>query len=453
MALLYQSFAMEHKVLKNLRKPLIALAIALGVGYGAIYGHSALTIAAAFKARMLCIAVFEGGRTEEHVLDQELSDFGYLSHEIDHQKGRVNADFFDLVEHSAQFQPGWGCRLPFGLEDPLPEVAPVPGEIDLELTQSDNADLIEAVDDWFEPDLKTQAVIVADASGLLHEAYTPGVGPGNALIGWSMSKSAVHAMMGRLIQEGRLASVDEPLPQPLWHQQPDDPRAAITWENMLRMTTGLEWNEAYGRPSDVTRMLFASPSADRIPADKALAYPVGTHWEYSSGTSNVLAVAAASLAPEYPQPMRTLLFEPLGMNTAYAGTDAYGSIIGSSFVTASPRDWIKLGRLYLQDGIWQGRRLLPEGWVAHAAKETALDQTGDDIGRHGAHWRRNPELDDNDAYYPGVPTDTLIAQGFDGQFMFIIPSRSLILLRMGAHKPDRETLAKRMAAILRALEN
>lgn len=438
--------------MKTLRRTLIILGITLAGVYGIVYGHSALTIATGFKARLLCIGVFEGGRTPEHVLDQELSDFGYLSEEIDHQRGLVKVSFLGLVTHSAQFQPGWGCRLPFGLEDPLPEVAPVPGETDLELKQSENADLIEAVDAWFEPELKTHAVIVADASGVLHEAYTPGIDPGSALIGWSMSKSMVHAMVGRLILNGRLASVDEPLPQPLWHRQPDDPRAAITWENMLRMTSGLEWSEAYGRPSDVTRMLFVSPIADQIPANKKLDYPVGTHWEYSSGTSNVLAVAATYLVPEYRQPLRTLLFEPLGMHTAYAGTDAYGNIVGSSFVTASARDWIKFGRLYLQDGIWQGQRLLPEGWVAHAAKETALDQSGDDIGRHGAHWRRNPELDDNEAYYPGVPTDTFIAQGFDGQFMFIIPSRGLILLRMGAHKPDRETLAERMAAILLALE-
>ncbi len=438
--------------MKNLRRVLITLGIVLAGGYGVFYGYSALMIAAAFKARMLCIGVFEGGRTPEHVLDQELSDFGYLSVDVDRQKGRVDANFFGLVAHSAQFQPGWGCRLPLGLEKPLPEVASVPGETDLELKRSENADLIEAVEAWFEPELKTHAVIVADASGVLHEAYTPEVGPGTALIGWSMSKSALHAMVGRLMYEGRLASLDEPLPQPLWHQQPDDPRAAITWENMLRMTSGLEWGEHYGTPSDVTRMLFASRSADQIPADKTLSHPVGAHWQYSSGTSNLLAVAAASLVPEYKQPMRTLLFEPLGMHTAYAGTDAYGNLIGSSFVSASARDWIKLGRLYLQDGIWEGQRILPEGWAAHGSKETALDQSGDDIGRHGAHWRLNPELGDDEVYYPGVPTDTFIAQGFDGQFMFIIPSRGLILLRMGAYKPDREVLAERMAAILRALE-
>ncbi|MBF2755062.1 MAG: serine hydrolase [Gammaproteobacteria bacterium AqS3] len=440
--------------MRYLRGVLIGLSIALagGFGLGFAYSYPPLMIAAAFKAQLLCIGVFEGGRTPEHVLSQELSEFGYLSGDVDMQEGRTEASFLGLMGRSAQFQPGWGCRLPFGLEAPLPEVAPVQGDDDLDLMRSDNADLVEAVEAWFEPDLKTHAVLVADASGVLHEAYAQGVAPDSALIGWSMSKSVVHALVGRLVQQGLLSSLDEPLPQPLWHHHPDDPRAAITWEHLLRMGSGLEWDEDYGTLSDATRMLLAARSVEQIPAAKPLVHPVGTHWQYSSGTSNLLSAAAASLVPDDLQPMRTLLFEPLGMQTAYAGTDARGNIVGSSYLAASARDWAKFGRLYLQDGVWQGERLLPEGWAAHAASEAALDQSGEDVGRYGAHWWRNPERGDDGAYYPGLPVDAFSAEGFDGQFLFVIPSRGLVLLRLGARAPERELLAERMAAILDALE-
>jgi hypothetical protein len=179
-----------------------------------------------------------------------------------------------------------------------------------------------------------------------------------------MTKSVTNALVGILVGQGKL-SVDEPAPVPEW-SGPDDPRGAITLDQMLRMSSGLEFGEIYEDPrSDVCLMLFSVRDAAAYAADKPLETGPGGKWYYSSGTTNIISRivrdSVGGTQADYFAFPRRALFDRIGMRSAIIEPDPSGTFVGSSYMYATARDWARFGLLYLQDGVWEGERILPEG--------------------------------------------------------------------------------------------
>jgi CubicO group peptidase (beta-lactamase class C family) len=243
-----------------------------------------------------------------------------------------------------------------------------------------------------------------------------------------MTKGALNALIGMRVKDGKLAVNDRAL-MPEWRGE-GDKRRDISLDDLLRMSSGLAFDESYDDPlADVTVMLFARGDMAKFAADKPLLHPPGTHWSYSSGTSIIIArILRATFANEadYLRFPRERLFAPLGMRSATFAPDASGTFVSSSMLYASARDFARLGLLYLQDGVWQGQRLLPEEWVAYTLTPTK-DEPDQSYGAHV--WLKLPQSDDYGE--PPMPEDAFYFLGHDEQVIAIVPSRDLVIVRLG----------------------
>jgi CubicO group peptidase (beta-lactamase class C family) len=271
---------------------------------------------------------------------------------------------------------------------------------------------------------ESHALLIVQGGRLVVERYGPGRGPEQTFPSWSMAKSITHALAGILVGDGRI-DIQAPADVPEW-RAPGDPRAAITLDLLLRMSSGLAFVEDYvpDHPSDVIQMLWG-PGKDDVAAFAAsmpLQHPPGSFWYYSSGTSNIvsrcLSRALDLKGADFEGFMRARLFAPLGMTSPIPKFDAAGTFIGSSFCFCTARDFARFGLLYLRDGVWEGRRRLPEGWVDYARTPTWQQPTED--GPYGAHWWLGT----------GGP-GAFAAQGYAGQYVVIVPDLDMVLVRHG----------------------
>jgi hypothetical protein len=232
----------------------------------------------------------------------------------------------------------------------------------------------------------------------------------------------------RARSRGRLA-VDAPAPIPEW-QQPGDPRAEITVDQLLRMSTGLRFEESQDSPrSDVMRMLFGVGDISGFVTSRETAFAPGTHWAYSNASSNIIATAIRNVLHDRTRYLafpRRALFDPIGMSSAVLETDAAGTFIGSSYMYATARDWARFGMSYLRDGVWNGTRILLHGWTDYTSRPAPADKAR----RYGAHFWLEipPEYAGAD---PRLPVPALHAAGHEGQFVTIMPSRDLVIVRLG----------------------
>ena len=273
-----------------------------------------------------------------------------------------------------------------------------------------------------------RAIVVVNHGRIVAERYGAGFSATTPLLGWSMTKSVLAGVVGVLVKEGRLA-LDQPAGAAAIGA---DGREAIRIADLLAMSSGLNFNEAYGTVSDVTRMLYLEPDMAGFARGQPLMHPAGEFWSYSSGTANILSRiaqdAAGALGAQYPADK---LFKPLGMTSATMETDESGTLVGSSYMYATARDWARYGQFLLQAGVWQGQELLPRGYVAMMASPVAAS---DGQYGHGLVW-----LWGSDAAVPGknpdaafgIPADTFWMAGHDGQSTAIIPSRELVIVRLG----------------------
>jgi CubicO group peptidase (beta-lactamase class C family) len=283
---------------------------------------------------------------------------------------------------------------------------------------------------------ETYALAIVWRGRLVFERYAAEHGPDTTLISWSVAKSFTHALVGLLARDGKLAPTD-PLAHPAWGA--GDPRAAIALEDFLRMSSGLAWREDYvdAGQSDVIEMLFGRGKDDvaAFAAGSPLAHEPGRVWCYSSGTTNLVswrcgrALGGGDAARAY---LSRELFERLGMTTATARFDATGTWIGSSFVFASARDFARFGLLYLRDGVWEGERVLPPGWVDHARTPTPASN-----GEYGAHW-----------WLPVEGDGMFSANGYRGQYVYVSPAHDVVAVRLGASSAEQQPNVKAWLARL-----
>ena len=278
---------------------------------------------------------------------------------------------------------------------------------------------------------ETHAFLAVQGGKIVAERYWTGFDRASTHHSWSQAKSMTQALTGILVREGKL-DIYAPADVPEWQGQ-DDPRGRITLDQLLRMSSGLKFAEDYvdAGVSDVIEMLFGAGKADvaAYAASQPLIYAPGTFWNYSSGTSNIvsriLSRAAGATGEAFAAFMTRELFGPLGMNSASPKFDTAGTFIGSSFCFCTARDFARFGLLYLRDGVWEGRRILPEGWVDYGRTPTPVPPT-ERLG-YGAHW-----------WLGMAGPGSFSANGYEGQYTVIVPELDLILVRNGKTPIERK---------------
>lgn len=289
---------------------------------------------------------------------------------------------------------------------------------------------------------ETRAVIVIQGGRIVFERYMDGYTRDTRLVSWSMAKSVTHALVGAAVLQGEL-SVDAPMGHPNWSA--GDRRASITWRQWLHMVDGLDYQESAEDVSQAgnARMLFGEGrrSVSHWASQLPLIRDPGTHWNYSSAGTLLISDALTRVIVPEPRDvsdrrarmrawMNAALFDRIGMHPLVE-YDPQGVFYGSSLIYATARDFAKFGYLYLRDGVWDGERIVPEGWVDFGRTPGPARNTD----TYGAHWWLTP------AHGPGIPSRALItdagmadafsAQGHEGQIIVVVPSKDLVMVRLG----------------------
>jgi len=438
----------------------LALLLATGLGYGAYLLSHLVPIGTAYAAKTLCSGVFVMGRPAEEVMREDVVADNHpllrvVFMSVDATRRAATARFLGLAPRTAVYRPGLGCTLALGVSVAELQASAAAATPSTAMPQRTSADLpsapesgigeqrLNAVVDlaFREPDpdhlQRTRALLVLRDGHVIAERYAPGFSAQTPLPGWSMTKSVTGVLIGVLVRAGKLAREQNGL-LPQWGAA-GDPRRQITLDQLLRMTSGLHFSENYGDPDeDVLQMLFASADGAAFAIDKPLDAAPGQRWRYSSGSSNILSriirLAVGGKPQDYLEFPRRALFDRIGMKSAVIETDASGNFVSSSFMYASARDWARFGQLLLQEGVWHGERILPAHWV-HYMAELTPQSTRQDFGAH--LWLKiPPPFDDPTKALPQLPADVFHAVGYEGQFVSVIPSRRLVVVRLGLSRRD-----------------
>lgn len=436
-------------------KPIFIGLILIGFSVIAIFFIWLAPIGAAYSAKIMCSAIFVNGLPSTEARDVDvLADnnplLSLITTNVDLRNQTVSAHAFGFRKRFALYRPSMGCTLAEDqehvaqLRSSTPVVTPIAPKPLLSASLPTNVDrralnkiLFDVMDEpGPHPERRTRAVVILHDGKVVAERYADGITPQTPLAGWSMTKSAFNVILGRMQFEGMMPDIHSPVLINEWQAEPGDPRATINYDDLLRMRSGLEFDESYANPlSDVVQMLFNQPAAAGYAVSKPLENTPGSYFSYNSGASNILSAAIRNLSGSratYLSRPRELLFRPLGMSSAVIETDPEGYFVASSFMHASARDWAKIGQLFLQDGVWEGERLLPEGWVGYSTSPAAEDPQG----LYGAHWwldlpgSRNEDGSLRDDV-PELPADAFFSLGHDGQSLTVIPSRDLVVVRFG----------------------
>jgi CubicO group peptidase (beta-lactamase class C family) len=356
----------------------------------------------------------------------------------------------------AQFNPAL-----FPARPQLPDAEwPLGNRVDLpEVWPGANLDAIrQAVGRAFEdmePDqnIDTRAVLVIHKGRIIAEQYAEPFHADMPQLGWSMTKTVTAALTGMLAADG-LLHVNMAANVPEWRAD-GDPRGRITLENLLQMSSGLQYSEVYtaGSMSDVILMLYTTGDTAGFALNKDLEHMPGNTFYYSSGTTNILSRINRQVFSNFQAYLnfpQERLFGPLGMNSAIMETDSSGTFVGSSYMYATPRDWARFGLLYLQDGVWNGERILPEGWVEYSVTPA----TSANRGQYGVQlWLNAGAPGDPDSRpFPALPANAYYLSGFEGQNIVMFPDHELIVMRMGVTTRGPRPIWALSEAVLAALE-
>jgi len=409
----------------------------------------AVRLATGGVAHIICSKTFVSGLDPQTVFAETMERPGFrrlrhmMDFRIDRNAATVEASTLGLFRGEAVFHDGFGCVERHGPREPyllrsdveslktpktpplLPEIAG-PGVV-----EPDDPALKAALDHAFEepaapPFRRTRAVVVIHGGKVIAERYAPGIGVNTQLSGFSLTKSVVNALIGVLTQQG-LTSPSLPAPIPEWRGA-DDPRREIEVEHLMRMTTGLDLDETNSGFDPSTRMLLEDDLSAYAVRAKLIA-PVGARFHYSSATTQILARIIRDLTGG---PERTLafawreLFNPLGMRHVTLEFDGTGTLQGSNYMLASARDWGRLGLLYLNDGVVDGKKILHPDWVDFCAAATL-----DSDYAAGFYTNRSEHPDAKGRVQLGFPRDSFFASGLLGQRIVIMPSHNMVVVRLG----------------------
>ena len=430
-------------------------------------------VATGYISHQLCSAAFVAGQDPERAYREAIEPLGgpiafLVNRQVDREHAEVRATIAGLAESRAVHRPPYGCvnatgTPPESLGKAPEKVPAAPASHATAVVEPSDPRLRAALDRAFEesPNRRrrnTHAVVVMQRERIVAERYADGIGVDTPLAGWSATKSATNALLGILVRQGRL-DMHAPAPIAAW-SDPADPRHAITPDQLLRMNSGLDVGQSLHDVSafdPAARMLFVERDMAAFAASRPLAHAPGTHWNYADPNTLLLSRIVRDLAGGSPESTRAFiqreLFDKLGMQHATLEFDASGTPIGSSHLWASARDWARLGLLYLTDGMVGGERLLPEGWVAYSATQTP----GAEYVGYGAGFWTNRGGGYGASYRTaaGMPADAFMARGSYGQYVVIVPSRQLVVVRLGpawTARDDMDTVARLTRDVIALLQ-
>ena len=445
--------------IKRVIKYVLILIVLAAVSYGIYYCWVSFPIVSGYGAKNMCSAIFLAGRSEQTEREQELnfSPMSLGKFTVDYADSSVTGSVFGFAKRKAIYRSKLGATLVNELseneirnqhfrlaEKPRINVDTIAWPLGDKInptsdTSIDMSKLQQAVQDMFvENDtsklVRTRAAIILHNGNIIAEKYGEGFTKDTKLTGWSMTKSIMNALTGILVKEGKL-QIDEAAPVPEW-KDANDPRHSITIKNLLQQTTGLEFLEDYSKNSDATRMLFEKADMGAYTASHKLKDKPGSVFYYSSGNTNILSrIIRQTIGEEdYHAFPYEQLFYKIGMYNTVLEPDASGTFVGSSYSYATARDWARFGLLYLNDGVFNNQRILPEGWV----QATATPAPAANRGQYGFQFwlNRGAKNNSDNRIYPHCPTDMFNADGYEGQYVFIIPSKNLVIVRLGLTQHD-----------------
>ena len=438
------------------------------------------SIVAGYHAAFLCSAVFVARRDASTIAREELSP-GLLDSPTDTGRAvrpvRTGVDratrqtfavpayaedpFFGGQPRRAVFREGRGCTLlppgaraedaarvpaaprrtaPDGTSQPWPDGDRLPGGRGPGTVDSVRLhQVVAGAFDGAGGSHRTLGVVVLYRGGVVAERYAAGWGVHTQYRTWSTAKSISNALVGVLVQR-KLLDVRAAAPIPEWRQTLD-PRRAITLEHLLRMSSGLR-SGGNQTPLGYWGGIDIAADAASAPLERA----PGTRWKYSNYDTILLLRAARTVLGDsaYANFPYEALLDRIGMRHTFPETDPFGNYILSSQVYSTPRDLARFGLLYLRDGVWNGERILPAGWVAYSTEQAASQDPGAraDGWGYGAQWWLL-------GYDRRVPRDTYTSAGRRGQFVTIVPSRDVVVVRTGLDpEPSDWDQAGFVAAIL-----
>jgi CubicO group peptidase (beta-lactamase class C family) len=449
--------APPSKLGKVVLRSAAAIVLLLAALLGALWLNppDLLRVGANYSAKIVCSNVFLAGRDPDEVLRTDVQAPGIallrlMRISVDRQRHVIHAGFLGFIgDGLAVDRPSTGCAVvPDGNLDFAIHVNKIAAQTSAPAATTASPGMAAgtgalwpegnavattpALDRILADDALTgagmRAVVVIAYGHIVAERYAPGFSAATPLLGWSMAKTVVAGLVGVLVKEGRL-TLDQSAG---WATPGGDGRERIRIADLLSMSSGLHFNEGYGAVSDVTRMLYLEPDMSEFARAQPLAHPVGEFWSYSSGTANILSRIVQDAGGRLgARVAEEKIFKPLGMASAIIETDEDGTLVGSSYMYATARDWARYAQFLLQVGVWRGQEMLPPGYVAMMASPVAA--SGGQYG-HGLVW-----LWGSDALTPGknpdtafgIPADTFWMEGHDGQSIAIIPSRELAVVRLG----------------------
>lgn len=412
---------------------ILTLIVLLGMGFYFIL-YPKLAIVSGYNAKILCSCQFVSGLSQERV---EREDLGFsllwlASNEVDTIKKTVRSNVWGFQPQKAVYREGLGCTLvqpgtkatlksgsaALKAKQYTPDIFP---DRNVKGSEKMEAAIAAAFDsDSAKPVLRTRAVVVIKNGKILGEKYAQGIDRNTPLLGWSMTKSITSALTGILAKRG-VWQPEDPLPVSIWQ---DDQRNKISLKNALQQTIGLKWEEDYSSVSTATKMLYESANMGMYAASFPQVYPPGTHWEYSSGTTNIIANVMAQTftsMDDYLNFPQNALFGPIGAQNFTIETDASNHFVGSSYGYAPARSWAKVGMLYLNRGNWFGNQILDSSWVA----ESIVPAT-DSEGGYGYQFWLNAG-----GHYKNYSPDAYWMNGFQGQQVAIHPHENMVIVRLG----------------------
>lgn len=430
-------------------------------------------IAAGYKALTLCSGLFNAGREQAQIEATELKGIypeydalvPTLTASVDAGSKIVTVPFDDaLPPRIAAWRPNLGCaQLPIGANTDalaaLPRFDATAPTLDQEAWPLGEKDAsgspvgdrkrfgksIDAAFDGssFGEASQTTGVIVVQRGRIVAEKYSQGFGPHVSQRTWSVAKSIAGTVIGAAAAKG-LIEPAQPAPVPQW-QAPGDPRAAITLDQLLRMASGLHSSTAGNR----TDALYFGGTAI---SEETVAWPLeakpGARFRYANNDIVLAMLALRATAGDKNDnalafPFAALLWK-IGMTRTVPETDWKGNFVMSSQVWTTARDLARFGLLYQQDGVFLGERLLPQGWTKYVTTPSGPQPDGE-FGYGATFWLMNRS--------PGVPADTYAAFGNRGQYVVIVPSREIVIVRRGEDPAGKRfNIAKFTAEVLAALE-
>lgn len=414
--------------------------ILLGVLFYIIYPK--LSVLNGYSSKYITSGVYTAGRDFKSVdtLDNSFGLVGLANDKINREEQSVTSSVYGLNPRISIYREGLGAVLlpkdyeykPLGLKpnrnfETVNKPYPF-GHLEPRDTVFSNVDyekIEQVVDHYVSYGMNTTALLILHKDQIIEEQYMDGFDKNSVFLGWSMTKSITSTLYGVLHSKGKM-NVNDPAPVKAWK---NDERKQITINNLLQMNSGLEWEEMYDKESDATMMLFEEADMTKSIIDNPLTGIPNEDWNYSSGTTNLLSGILRqrfSTHQEYLDFWYEELIDKIGMHSMIVEADITGNYVGSSYGWATARDWAKFGTLYLHKGQWNGETIFNENWYNYA-----ITPTNTSNGRYGAQIWLN-----KGGFFPDVPRTMFSFNGFNGQQVFILPTKNLVVVRLGLQNID-----------------